>query len=192
MTLGPKDDKMGIRGTSTCNITLQDYRVHKDNVLGNIGEGFQIAMTQLQLARIGVSSQALGIAQASLDLAVSYANSRHLFGKQMIELQLVKSKIAKMAVDIESARLLTWKAARLKDANCDYRKLSSMAKFAASRCATSNAHKCVQILGGMGYVSNMAAERYYRDARITQIYGGVTDVQTLIISERVVSEYGDA
>lgn len=192
MSLGPKDDKMGIRGTSTCNIILQDYRVHKSNVLGSIGEGFQIAMTQLQLARIGVSSQALGIAQASLDLAVSYANNRHLFGKQMIELQLVKSKIAKMAVDIESARLLTWKAARLKDGNRDYRKLSSMAKFAASRCATSNAHKCVQILGGMGYVSNMAAERFYRDARITQIYGGVTDVQTLIIAERVANEYGDA
>ncbi len=149
MSLGPKDDKMGIRGTSTCSIILQNYRVHKSNVLGNIGEGFPMAMTQLQLARIGVSSQALGIAQASLDLSVSYANSRHLFGRQMIDLQLVKSKIATMAVDLESARLLTWKAARLKDANSDYRKLSSMAKFAASRCATSNAHKCVQVLGGM-------------------------------------------
>lgn len=189
VSLGPKDDKMGIRGTSTCSIILQDCRVHRSNVIGNIGEGFQIAMAQLQLARIGVSSQALGIAQASLDLAVTYAKNRHLFGKQMIDLQLVKSKIAKMAVDLESARLLTWKAARLKDANCDYRKLSSMAKFAASRCATSNAHECVQILGGMGYVSNMAAERHYRDARITQIYGGVTDVQTLIIAERVADEY---
>lgn len=189
VSLGPKDDKMGIRGTSTCSIILQDCRVHKDNVIGKIGEGFQIAMAQLQLARIGVSSQALGIAQASLDLSVSYANSRHIFGKQMIDLQLVKSKIARMAVDLESARLLTWKAARLKDTNCDYRKFSSMAKFAASRCATSNAHECVQILGGMGYVSNMAAERHYRDARITQIYGGVTDVQTLIIAERVAEEY---
>jgi len=120
---------------------------------------------------------------------VRYANDRHLFGKQMIELQLVKSKIAKMAVDLESARLLTWKAARLNDGDRDYRKLSSMAKFAASRCATSNAHKCVQILGGMGYVQPMAAERHYRDARITQIYGGVTDVQLLIIAERVAEEH---
>lgn len=180
---------MGIKGTSTCDIILRDHRVHSSNLIGKIGEGFHIAMNQLQLARIGVSSQALGIAQASLDLAVSYANTRNLFGKQMIELQLVKSKIAKMAVDLEAARLLTWKAARLKDANLDYRKFSSMAKFAASRCATSNAHKCVQILGGMGYVSDMSAERHYRDARITQIYGGVTDVQTLIIAERVAKEF---
>ncbi|XP_037047173.1 short-chain specific acyl-CoA dehydrogenase, mitochondrial-like isoform X2 [Bradysia coprophila] len=189
VSLGPADDKMGIKGTSTSSIILQDCRVHKDNLIGNIGEGFQIAMAQLQLARIGVASQALGIGQVTLDLAVSYASTRHLFGKQMIDLQLVKSKIAKMAVDLESARLLTWKAARLRDANSDYRKLSSMAKYAASRCATSNAHQCVQILGGMGYVSNMAAERHYRDARITQIYGGVTDVQTLIIAERVAEEY---
>lgn len=182
---------MGIRGTSTCNIILQDCRVHKSNVIGSIGEGFHIAMAQLQLARIGVSSQALGIAQATLDLSVSYANNRHLFGKQMIELQLVKSKIAKMAVDLESARLLTRKAARLKDANIDYRKLSSMAKYAASKCATSNAHQCVQILGGQGYVRDVAAERHYRDARVTQIYGGVTDVQTLIIAERVAAEYAE-
>lgn len=149
LSLGPKDDKMGIRGASTCSIILQDCRVHRDNIIGQIGEGFHIAMAQLQLARIGVSSQALGISQAALDLSVSYASHRHLFGEQMINLQLVKSKIAKMAVDLESARLLTWKAARLKDTNRDYRKLSSMAKFAASRCATSNAHQCVQVLGGM-------------------------------------------
>lgn len=149
VSLGPNEDKLGIRGSSTCSIILQDCRVPKQNVLGHIGEGFRIAMAQLQLARIGVSSQALGIAQAALDLSVSYATERQLFGKQMVELQLVKSKIAKMAVDVESARLLTRKAARLKDANLDYRKLSSMAKFAASRCATSNAHQCVQVLGGM-------------------------------------------
>lgn len=94
-----------------------------------------------------------------------------------------------MAVDLESARLLTWKAALLQQAGQDYRKMSSMAKYSASRCATSNAHQCVQILGGMGYVRDMAAERHYRDSRITQIYGGVTDVQQLIIGERVVEEY---
>lgn len=149
VSLGPADDKMGIKGASTCSIILRDCRVSKDNLIGNIGEGFPIAMAQLQLARIGVASQALGIAQASLNLSVSYASARQLFGKQMIDLQLVKSKIAKMAVDLESARLLTWKAARQRDANSDYRKLSSMAKYAASRCATSNAHQCVQILGGM-------------------------------------------
>lgn len=94
-----------------------------------------------------------------------------------------------MAVDLESARLLTWKAATLCDTNKDFRKLSSMAKLAASKCATSNAHQCVQILGGMGYVNEMAAERHYRDARITQIYGGVTDVQKLIIAEHISNEY---
>lgn len=94
-----------------------------------------------------------------------------------------------MAVDLESARLLTWKAALTQQAGKDYRKISSMAKFAASRCATSNAHQCVQILGGMGYTTEMAAERHYRDARITQIYGGVTEVQQLIIAERVAEEY---
>lgn len=94
-----------------------------------------------------------------------------------------------MAVDLESARLLTWKAAQTQQAGLDYRKISSMAKFAASRCATSNAHQCVQILGGMGYTREMAAERHYRDARITQIYGGVTEVQQLIIADRVAEEY---
>ena len=101
----------------------------------------------------------------------------------------MQAKIAKMAVDVEAARLLTWKAAQTYETGKDYRKISSMAKYAASCCATSNAHNCVQILGGNGFISDMDAERHYRDARITQIYGGVTDVQKLLIADRIAQEY---
>ncbi|XP_031632268.1 short-chain specific acyl-CoA dehydrogenase, mitochondrial-like [Contarinia nasturtii] len=185
--LGPRNEKLGIRAASTCDICLNDVKVSHSNVIGAIGNGFKIAMEQLQLGRIGVAAQAIGIGQAAFDLAIKYSYDRKVFGEKLCDKQLVKSKLAKMAIDLESARLLLWKAAMLRDSNEDFRKLSSMAKFAASCCASSNANLCVQILGAKGYMSG-EAERLYRDSRITKIYGGASDIQMLVIADLLLKE----
>nr|CAD7399381.1 unnamed protein product [Timema cristinae] len=139
-------------------------------------------------ARVGISSQALGIAQAALDCAVEYASKRIAFGVPIIKMQSIR--LADMAIKLESARLLTRKAACLQDSGVRFTKASSMAKLAASEAATFVSHSCGQILGGMGYVTDMPAERHYRDARITEIYAGITDIQKLVIADCVVKEYG--
>ncbi|XP_063219876.1 short-chain specific acyl-CoA dehydrogenase, mitochondrial-like isoform X2 [Bacillus rossius redtenbacheri] len=190
LSLGKKEEKMGIRASSTCNLILEDVKVPKNNVLGNIGEGFKLAMTVLDGARIGISSQALGIAQAALDCAVDYAGKRIAFGVPIIKMQSVQQRIADIACRLESARLLTWRAAALQDSGVRFTKASSMAKLAASEAATFAAHSCIQILGGMGYVTDMPAERHYRDARITEVYAGITDIQKLVIADLVAKEYG--
>ncbi|GAB0095347.1 uncharacterized protein DMENIID0001_107160 [Sergentomyia squamirostris] len=189
VTVGRNEDKLGIRGTSTCSLMLDNVEVPRENVLGEVGEGFRIAMQQLDLARIGIASQALGIARASLDLSISYASSRIAFGQSIITMPTVKAKIAEMGLRLEAAQLLTRRAAALySQSNGKNTKYCSMAKVSASECATFNSHNCVQILGGMGYVSDLPAERLYRDARITQIYGGVTDIQKQIIADQVIKE----
>lgn len=172
-SLGKKEDKLGIRGSSTCQLIFEDCEIPKENLLGETGYGFKIAMKTLDGGRIGIASQALGIAQASLELAVDYANKRLAFGKPISKLQSIQSKIADMSLKVESARLLTWRAAWLKDHKQGYTKEAAMAKLAASETATYCAHQSLQILGGMGYVTDMPAERYYRDARITEIYEGM-------------------
>ncbi|PNF39059.1 Short-chain specific acyl-CoA dehydrogenase, mitochondrial [Cryptotermes secundus] len=189
-SLGKKEDKMGIRASSTCNLILEDVKVPREHVLGEVGGGFKLAMSMLDGARIGISSQALGIAQAALDCAVDYASKRIAFGGPIIKLQSVQQRLADMALRLEAARLLTWRAAVIRDTGERSTKYSSMAKLASSEAATFVAHNCVQILGGMGYVTDMPAERHYRDARITEIYAGVTDVQKLVIAENVANEYG--
>lgn len=189
-SLGKKEDKMGIRASSTCNLILEDVRVPREHVLGEVGGGFKLAMNMLDGARIGISSQALGIAQAALDCAVDYASKRIAFGGAIIKLQSVQQRLADMALRLEAARLLTWRAAVIRDTGERSTKYSSMAKLASSEAATFVAHNCIQILGGMGYVTDMPAERHYRDARITEIYAGVTDVQKLVIADNVAKEYG--
>lgn len=133
----------------------------------------------------------LGIAQASLDCAMEYAEKRVAFGASILKLQSIQNKIADMALRIESARLLTWKAAVLRDAKKPYTKEAAMAKLAASETATFASHQAIQILGGMGYVSEMPAERYYRDARITEIYEGTSEIQRLVIAGNVIKEYAN-
>ncbi|KAJ4440236.1 short-chain specific acyl-CoA dehydrogenase, mitochondrial-like isoform X1 [Periplaneta americana] len=189
-SVGKKEDKLGIRASSTCNLILEDVRVPKEHVLGKVGGGFKLAMKMLDGARIGISSQALGIAQASLDCAVDYASKRIAFGAPILKLQSVQQRLADMALRLEAARLLTWRAAVIRDTGVKSTKYSSMAKLASSEAATFVAHNCVQILGGMGYVTDMPAERHYRDARITEIYAGATDVQKLVIADNVAKEYG--
>lgn len=190
LSLGRKEKKLGIRATSTCDLVLEDVRVPSSNILGNVGEGFRIAMEQLDHGRIGIASQALGIAQAALDTTVEYASKRIAFDQPLLRLPTVQTRIAEMALRLEAARLLTRQSAIKNDINERSTKYSSMAKLAASECATFCAHNCQQILGGNGYVNDYPAERYYRDARITEIYGGISDIQKLVIADRVIKEYG--
>lgn len=187
-TLGKKEDKLGIRGSSTAQLIFEDCEIPKENLLGEPGLGFKIAMQTLDAGRIGIASQALGIAQASLECAVDYANKRIAFGKPISKLQAIQQKIADMSLCLESARLLTWRAAWLKDSKKPYTKEAAMAKLAASEAATFCAHQCIQILGGMGYVSDMPAERHYRDARITEIYEGTSEIQRLVIAGQIIKE----
>jgi butyryl-CoA dehydrogenase len=185
---GKKEDKLGIRGSSTCSLIFEDCAIPKENVLGELGMGFKIAMKTLDEGRIGIAAQALGIAQASLECAVDYAQKRIAFGNPISKLQSIQNKIADMSLKLESARLLTWRAAVLKDQKQPFSKEAAMAKLAASETATFNSHQAIQILGGMGYVSDMPAERHYRDARITEIYEGTSEIQRLVIANAVLKE----
>lgn len=187
--LGKKEDKLGIRGSSTATISFEDCMVPKDQLLGELGQGFTIAMTTLDSGRIGVASQALGIAVASLDCAVAYSTQRQSFGKPISGLYAIQEKFADMSAKIDASRLLIWKAAYLKDAGQPYIKDAAQAKLFASEAATWCAHQSIQVLGGMGYVTDMPAERHYRDARITEIYEGTSEIQRLVIAGQVLKEY---
>ncbi|KAL7476357.1 hypothetical protein ACHAW6_002226 [Cyclotella cf. meneghiniana] len=188
-SLGAREDKLGIRASSTANLIMDNVRIPKSNIIGEIGQGFKIAMQTLDGGRIGVAGQALGIASASIDCAVRYSLERNAFGKPISELQSIQNMISKMVVARDSARLLTWRAAQLKDNKERFTREAAMAKLAASEAATMCAHRAIQILGGMGYVSDMPAERYYRDARITEIYEGTSEIQHLVIAGDVIKEY---
>lgn len=185
-SLGAKEDKLGIRASSTANLILEDVRVPKDHLLGQQGQGFKIAMMTLDAGRIGIASQALGIAQAALDCAVKYSGERKAFGAPIQSMYAIQHKLSEMACRLESARLLTWRAAVLKDRGEDYTKEAAMAKLCASEAATFCAHQAIQVLGGMGFVSDMPAERYYRDARITEIYEGTSEIQHLVVASKLL------
>ncbi|XP_076237567.1 activator-recruited cofactor subunit 42 isoform X2 [Calliopsis andreniformis] len=189
LSLGKKEDKLGIRGSSTCSLIFEECKLSGENLLGELGMGFKIAMITLDAGRIGIAAQALGIAQASLDCAIEYAAKRQAFGSPIIKLQAIQQKIADMSLKLESSRLLTWRAAVLKDSGKPYTKEAAMAKLSASEASTFCAHQCIQILGGMGYVSDMPAERHYRDARITEIYEGTSEIQRLVIAGSIIKEY---
>eukprot|EP00529_Nitzschia_sp_RCC80_P002222 CAMPEP_0113447156 /NCGR_PEP_ID=MMETSP0014_2-20120614/4090_1 /TAXON_ID=2857 /ORGANISM="Nitzschia sp." /LENGTH=379 /DNA_ID=CAMNT_0000338297 /DNA_START=206 /DNA_END=1345 /DNA_ORIENTATION=- /assembly_acc=CAM_ASM_000159 len=188
-SLGAKEDKLGIRASSTANLIMENVRIPDNHLLGEPGQGFKIAMQTLDGGRIGVAGQALGIASASIDCAVKYALERQAFGSPIANFQMIQKKISEMTVARDSARLLTWRAAQLKDDGLNFTREAAMAKLAASEAATMCAHQSIQILGGMGYVTEMPAERHYRDARITEIYEGTSEVQHLVIASDVVKEY---
>ncbi|MFI5395897.1 MAG: acyl-CoA dehydrogenase [Candidatus Binatia bacterium] len=189
LSLGKKEEKLGIRASSTCNLIFEDCRIPRDNLLGEEGQGFKIAMTTLDGGRIGIAAQAVGIAQAALEEAVAYAKQREAFGAPIANLQAIQFKIADMALRIDSARLLTWRAAQLKDQGTRFTTEAAMAKLAASETATFVTHQAIQILGGNGYVSEFPAERHYRDARITEIYEGTSEIQRLVIASNVIKQY---
>uniref|UniRef100_A0A8C1R6S2 Short-chain specific acyl-CoA dehydrogenase, mitochondrial n=1 Tax=Cyprinus carpio TaxID=7962 RepID=A0A8C1R6S2_CYPCA len=189
LSLGKKEDKLGIQASSTANIILEDCRIPLSNMLGERGMGFKIAMQTLDSGRLGIAAQALGIAQAALDCVADYAHKRTAFGALIGKLQAIQFKLADMAFAIESARLLTWRAAMLRDAKKPFTKEAAMAKLGASEAATFVSHQAIQVLGGMGYVTDMPAERHYRDARITEIYEGTSEIQRLVIANNILKEY---
>jgi butyryl-CoA dehydrogenase len=186
---GKKEDKLGIRGSSTCTVNFDNVVVPAFNILGGVGQGFKIAMTTLDGGRIGIAGQGIGIAQAALDCAAKYSLERSSFGKPIASLYAIQEKLAQMSLRVDSARLLNLKAAMLKDAGASFTKDAAQAKLHASETATYCAHQSIQVLGGMGFVSDMPAERHYRDARITEIYEGTSEVQHLVIGGSVVKEY---
>ena len=185
-TADPPLHKMGIRGSPTCGIVLEDCRVPVTNRLGEEGQGFKIAMSVLDVGRIGIAAQALGIAQAALDQAVQYAQQREQFGKPIGEFQGVQWMLADMHVRVEAARLLTYNAAHLKEAGQPFGMAASTAKLYASEAAVFCTDKAIQVHGGYGYVKESTVERLYRDAKITEIYEGTSEIQRLVISRELL------
>lgn len=186
VVIGAKEDKLGIRSSDTHTIMYNDVKVPKENRIGEDGFGFKFAMKTLTGGRIGIAAQALGIAQGAYELAVAYAKEREAFGKPIAQHQAIAFKLADMATEIEAARLLVHKAARLKDLGQDYSSASSMAKLFASEVAMRHTVEAVQIHGGYGFVKEYHVERLMRDAKITQIYEGTSEIQRIVISRNIL------
>jgi alkylation response protein AidB-like acyl-CoA dehydrogenase len=184
--IGAKEDKLGIRSSDTTSITYSDVMVPKENKLGKEGEGFKIAMKILDGGRIGIAAQALGIAGGAYELALAYSKEREAFGKPISHHQGVSFKLAQMATDIEAAKLMVYRAAWLKDEGLTYNIASAMAKLFASEVAMKTTIEAVQIHGGYGFVKDYHVERLMRDAKITQIYEGTSEIQQIVISRSVV------
>ncbi len=186
-TVGLKENKLGIRGSDTHSLMFTDVKVPKENRIGEDGFGFKFAMKTLSGGRIGIASQALGIASGAYELAVKYSKERKAFGKEIMHHQAIQFKLADMATEIEAARLLCLKAAWLKDQHLNYDLAGSMAKLFSSKVAMDTTIEAVQIHGGYGYVKEFHVERLMRDAKITQIYEGTSEVQKIVISRAVTS-----
>lgn len=184
--VGKKEDKLGIRGSDTHSLMFTDVKVPKENRIGEDGFGFSFAMSTLNGGRIGIASQALGIASGSLELSLKYAKERKAFGVEIAQHQAIQFKLAEMATKVEAARLLCLKAARLKDAGEDFALASAMAKLFASQTAMENSIEAVQIHGGYGFVKEFHVERLMRDAKITQIYEGTSEIQKIVISRQIL------
>jgi butyryl-CoA dehydrogenase len=185
---GKKEDKLGIRGSDTCELYFEDCRIPVDNLLGEEGKGFTIALKTLGGGRIGIASQALGIARASLEKSIEYAKEREQFGKPIGQFGAIQEKLANMATEVDAARLLIWRAAKLKDKNRPYMKEASMAKLYASGVAMRSSTEAVQIFGGVGYMQEYGIERLMRDAKITQIYEGTSEIQQLVIARDLLKD----
>ena len=185
--VGAKEDKMGIRGSDTHTLLFNDVKVPKENRIGEDGFGFKFAMKTLAGGRIGIAAQALGIASGAFELSVNYSKERKAFGKEIYKHQAIAFKLADMATEIEAARLLVMKAAKDKDLGLNYDQSSAMAKLYASKVAMEQTVEAVQIHGGYGYVKEYHVERLMRDAKITQIYEGTSEVQKIVISRGILN-----
>tara|TARA_R110002096_G_scaffold44526_8_gene120232 strand:- start:36999 stop:38144 length:1146 start_codon:yes stop_codon:yes gene_type:complete len=188
VSTSPPDDKLGIRGSKSCQIFLENVRLPKTALLGTMGKGFGVAMSTLDGGRIGIAAQALGIARACLEDGLDYALQRKTFGKPIAEHQSIQWKLADMATEIDAARLLVLKAAQLKDSGQPYGKAAAMAKLFASDIANKAGRECIQIFGGNGFVTEYPAERHFRDAKITEIYEGTSEIQRLVITNYMRKE----
>ena len=187
-SVGKLEKKLGIRGSDTAQLIFADCRVPAANLLGEVGDGFKIALSTLDGGRISIAAQAVGIARACLEDSLGYAKEREAFGKKIAEFQAIQWMLADMATEIDAARLLTWRAASLKDAGQDHILAAAEAKLFASDVAVKAARDCVQIFGGYGYLKDFPAERHYRDAKITEIYEGTSEIMKLVIAEEILKE----
>ncbi len=187
--IGKKEDKMGLRSSDTTSLGLINVEVPEENVIGNVGEGFYIAMRGLNGGRIGIAAQALGIAQGAFEASIRYAKERKAFGKPLIEHQLIQAKLAQMSMKINAARLLVYKAAWLRDNGYDHIKEASEAKLFASTIANEITREAVQIHGGYGYVREYHVERMMRDAKVTEIYEGTSEIQHLVIAREIMKRW---
>ncbi len=187
-TVSAVENKMGQHASDTCQISLENCLVPTQNLLGTEGEGYKIALSNLESGRIGIAAQSVGIASAALDAAKAYALERKTFGKPLVEHQVIAFKIAEMATKIEAARLLYQQAAALRDTSKPCLKEASMAKLFASEMAESVCSEAIQIHGGYGYLTDFPVEKYYRDVRICQIYEGTSEIQKIVISRAVLKE----
>ena len=190
VSTGPKEDKLGIRSSDTSSVMFKDVKVPKENRLGEDGFGFTYAMKTLDGGRIGIAAQALGIAAGAYELSLAYAQERESFGKPIMKHQAIGFKLADMATQIEAARLLVHRAAWLKDQGMDYTTAAAMAKLFASEVAMTTTVEAVQVHGGYGFVKEYHVERLMRDAKITQIYEGTSEIQRLVIARKIVKESG--
>ncbi|MEA3348521.1 MAG: acyl-CoA dehydrogenase [Pseudomonadota bacterium] len=185
-SVGTLEDKLGIRGSSTAELVFEDCRIPKENLLGEVGKGFKIALTTLDGGRIGIASQALGIARAAIEDAAAYAKERVQFGQPIAKLQAIQWMLADLSTHYEAARLLTHRAAYLKDQGQPFGKEAAMAKLMAAETAMKAATQGIQILGGYGYTTDYPMERYFRDAKITEIYEGTSEIMRLVIATNVL------
>lgn len=185
---GVKEDKLGIRSSDTCSLTFENCKVPDKNIIWEIGKGFNFAMNTLNGGRIGIAAQACGIAEGALDAAKKYAKVRKAFGTEIANLQAIQFKLADMAVKVEAAKLLTLEAAALKDAGKKYVKEAAMAKLYSSKIAVECALEAIQIHGGYGYVREYLVERFLRDAKITEIYEGTSEIQRVVIARELLKD----
>ena len=188
LVIGKPEDKMGLRGTDTVGLSLEDLRVPVDQRLGAEGDGFKIAMSMLDAGRIGVAAQALGLLNAAFDEAAKYAQQRRAFGQPIAKIQAIQFKLAEMERRSQCTRLLVQRAAWLKDTDQPYARAASMAKLYASEAVTWVTHQAIQIHGGYGYVKDYAVERYYRDARVMEIYEGTSEIQRFLIARSLLKD----
>jgi butyryl-CoA dehydrogenase len=188
LVVGKAEDKMGLRGSDTVSLSMQDLSVPAEQRLGAEGDGFKIALSALDAGRIGVGAQSLGVAVAAFEEAVKYAHQRQAFGQPLAKIQAIQFKLAEMERRIQCARLLIQRAAWLKDAGRPFAREASMAKLYASEAATWVTHQAIQVHGGYGYVKEYPVERYYRDARVMEIYEGTSEIQRLVIARSLLKD----
>ncbi len=187
-SVGKKEDKLGIRASSTCELVLDDCEVPSENVLGDVGRGYKIAILALNEGRIGIGAQMLGLAQGAFDHALAHVRERKQFGKAVLEFQGVQFQLARMAMEIEATRLMVYNAARLKDAGKDFVKEAAMAKLFASETAERTASQAIDLLGGVGFTREYPVEKLYRDAKIGKIYEGTSNMQLQTIAKLVAGQ----
>jgi alkylation response protein AidB-like acyl-CoA dehydrogenase len=187
-TVGKKEDKLGIRASSTTELILEDCKVPKENVLGEVGKGYKTSIETLNEGRIGIGAQMIGIARGALEAAVAYTSERQQFGKSINQFQGVQFQLAEMATDLEAARLMVYNAARMKDAGMNFVKEAAMAKLYSSRAAERISSKAIELYGGYGYVKDYPVEKYWRDSKIGAIYEGTSNMQLQTIAKLLIGK----